>query len=221
MNSKVIVRSVERTSSGTVSKVSDIPPAFLNDYFGMHFCLHPAIKPVIPGLRFCGTAITVQGADLDLRKMAVDLAQPGDVLVIGALGNTRFACFGAATARRGRFIEDYKIAYDGWTRDLARLRDLGLPVFAIGATPRNFSYPFGAEHGGVNVPVNCGGAQISPGDLVSGEDDGVVSLPRDTIEEHFGATLEAYQSVELRHSQGEKELYGVEAKLLEAGYRFE
>ncbi len=81
-----------------------------------------------------------------------------------------------ATGWKSKGIEG--VVIDGAARDVARLRSLAFPVFARGVTPRNFHYPAGLDHGAVNVPVICGGALVEPGDIVLGDDGGVVVLPR-------------------------------------------
>ena len=67
---------------------------------------------------------------------------------------------------------------DGAARDVAGLRALGLPAFSRAVTPRNYHYPAGVEHGAVNVPVVCAGTLVEPGDIVVGDDDGVLVVPR-------------------------------------------
>lgn len=71
---------------------------------------------------------------------------------------------------------------DGSTRDAGGIRALGFPTFVKGITPRNYHYPVSPEYGSVNVPVVCGGVLINPGDLIIGDDDGVIVIPIDETE---------------------------------------
>ena len=130
-----------------------------------------AIRPLRPGLRFVGRAVTVEAqADLMSVIEALRLAGPGDVLVI-APGSLDHAVagelFGSESVRRG--LAAWVV--DGLCRDSRALRDLGLPVFARGVAPTAFG---AAKPPVVQVPVRMGSVEVQPGDLVVGDDDGVV-----------------------------------------------
>ena len=105
---------------------------------------------------------------------------------------------------------------------MARLRGLAFPVFARGITPRNFHYPAGLDHGAVNVPVVCSGVLVEPGDLVLGDDDGVVVVPRRIAAEIVEAAS-AYLKGENAGRALFREQYvsfGVRRELEERGYTF-
>jgi 4-hydroxy-4-methyl-2-oxoglutarate aldolase len=173
----VIVTAIPRPEPATVTALHALYTGLVCDHLGKHGALHAEIKPLFPGARLCGPALTVVGANWRLRFMAADLAQPGDVIVIvpDALDN---ACFGDMTATRWQTRGIARVVIDGATRDVAGIRALGFPVFARRVTPRIFHCPAGADHGAVNVPVCCGGILIQPGDILLGDDDGVVVIPR-------------------------------------------
>jgi 4-hydroxy-4-methyl-2-oxoglutarate aldolase len=128
--------------------------------------------------------------------MAIDLSGAGDVLVVAALGNSTFACFGHATPLRVQHRGVVGVVVDGLVRDTALLRLSDLPVFARGATPRDFSYPFGLDHGGVNVEVACGGVLVRAGDIIVGDDDGVVAVPLLLAEESAEAMAGQYAKID-------------------------
>jgi 4-hydroxy-4-methyl-2-oxoglutarate aldolase len=182
----------------------------------------PDMKPVWSGAFFCGPAVTRLGADWRIGSMAADLAEPGDVIVLAAGGLEERACFGdmTATCWKSKGIEG--VVIDGAARDVARLRSLAFPVFARGITPRNFHYPAGLDHGAVNVPVVCAGVLVEPGDLVLGDDDGVVVVPR-----RIAAQIVAAASAYLEGENAGRALFGeryvslgVRSELEERGYRF-
>jgi 4-hydroxy-4-methyl-2-oxoglutarate aldolase len=100
--------------------------------------------------------------------MAIDLALPGDVLVVAAGGVTDYACFGDGTAQRMMLKGMAGAVVDGSTRDARFLRQLAFPTFVRGVTPRNYHYPVSAEYGAVNVSVVCGGVLVEPGDVILG-----------------------------------------------------
>ncbi len=130
-----------------------------------------AIRPLRPGLRFVGRAVTVD-AQSDLMSVIEALRQsgPGDVLMIAA-GSLEHAVagelFGSESARRG--LAGWVI--DGLCRDSRALRELGLPVFSRGVAPTAFG---AVKPPVVQVPVRMGSVEVQPGDLVVGDDDGVV-----------------------------------------------
>lgn len=218
----VIVTSIERPGPELVAACRSLYTGLVLDHLGKHGCMAPDMKPVWSGAFLCGPAVTCLGADGRIRSMAADLAQPGDVIVLAAGGLTERASFGdmTATCWKSKGIEG--VVIDGAARDVARLRNLAFPVFARGVTPRNFHYPAGLDHGAVNVPVVCAGVLVEPGDLVLGDDDGVVVVPRRIaaqIVQAAGAYLEGENAG--RALFGEQYVsFGVRSELEERGYRF-
>jgi 4-hydroxy-4-methyl-2-oxoglutarate aldolase len=154
--------------------------------------------------------------------MAADLAEPGDVIVLAVGGVSGQACFGDMTATRCQAKGIEGVVIDGATRDVAGIRALGFPVFAREVTPRNYHYPAGADHGAVNVPVVCGGVLVEPGDIVLGDDDGVVVVPGG-----MAAEIATAASAYLEKENEKRALlargyvsYGVADELRERGYEF-
>lgn len=218
----VIVTSIERPPPELVASYRNLYTALVLDHLGKHGCMTPDVKPVWSGASLCGPAITCLGADWRIRSMAADLAEPGDVIVVAAGGVTECACFGDMTATLWRTKGIEGVVVDGASRDVAGLRALGFPVFARAVTPRNFHYPAGLDHGAVNVPVVCGGALVEPGDIVIGDDDGVVVVPK-RIAEEIAAAATAFLEQENAGRAMFKEKYvsfGAAQQLEERGYRF-
>ena len=182
----------------------------------------PDMKPVWAGASLCGPAITCLGADWRIRSAAADLAEPGDVIVVAAGGVTEVACFGdmTATGWQAKGIEG--VVIDGACRDVAGLRALGFPAFARHVTPRNYHYPAGVEHGAVNVPVVCAGVLVEPGDIVIGDDDGVVLLPRRIAQEIVTAAATFLESERVFRAMLSEHYvpFGAAKQLEEQGYRF-
>ena len=108
--------------------------------------------------------------------MAIDLAEEGDVLVVAAGGIPDYFCFGDGTALRMMRKGMAGAVIDGSVRDSGFLRSMECPTFCRGVTPRNYHYPVAAEYGAVNVPVTIGGVTVHPGDLIFGDDDGIVVI---------------------------------------------
>lgn len=218
----LIRRSFDRSASGAVRALSACYTGFVLDRLGKLGCMSPAMKPLSLRTRICGLATTVLGAELEVRRMAIDLAQPGDVLVIAAGGMTDHACFGDATALRMQRKGMAGCVIDGSTRDAASLRAMKFPIFVKGVTARNYHYPYGGEHGAVNVPIVCDGVLVHPGDVALGDDDGVVVVPAAvalTLAQTIERELAAEQAV--RKAMTSFQPFAVQDVLAKRGYRFE
>ena len=138
----------------------------------------PAVRAMIPDVRMAGPAFTVVAQDDHLPVMAaLAEAAPGDVLVIATGGGTR-AVFGELFATEARRRGLAGIVADGFCRDLRGLRRIGLPVFARGTTPRSGTTASRAAPG---ATIACGGVELSPGDIVFGDDDGLLVASTERI----------------------------------------
>src|SRR6187431_1980451 len=131
---------------------------------------HP-VRAMIADVRMAGQAFTVVAEDDHLPVMsALAEAAPGDVLVVASNGGSR-AVFGELFATEALRRGLAGIVTDGFCRDLRGLRAIGLPVFARGTTPRSGTTVSRAASGATIV---CGGVEVAPGDIVFGDDDGLL-----------------------------------------------
>lgn len=217
----IVVSKIERPELSVIQSLSRAYSGFVLDRLGKQGVMHSAIKPLRLGDRICGPAITCLGPDLSVRRMAIDLAQQGDVLVVAANGMNEFACFGDGTARRMMLKGLNSAVIDGATRDSAALRTLSFSTFCRGATPRNYHYPISPGYGGVNVPVVCGGVLVCPGDVVIGDDDGVVVIPH-KLAAHVAVGIEdaVLLEGEMRANMREYVPFDVKSELIDLGYKF-
>jgi regulator of RNase E activity RraA len=139
----------------------------------------PAIRAMVPDVRFAGPALTVVAQDDHLPLFAaLEAASAGDVLVVVNQGGTRAVVgelFATEAKRRGLA----GIVVDGLCRDVAGLRRLGLPFFARGTIPASGST---VSRAALGQQVRCGGVDVSPGDIVFGDDDGLVIAAPERIE---------------------------------------
>jgi 4-hydroxy-4-methyl-2-oxoglutarate aldolase len=142
----------------------------------------PAIRPVIPGLRIVGNAITViaPGFDSAIIPHALGLVRPGDVLVIDRLGDELNACLGSVVTLAAKITGVVGIIIDGYATDFQEMRSVGLPVWCRGESAA-MSKLLGIA-GAINLPVSCGGVAVLPGNLIVADDNGVCVLPRDDVE---------------------------------------
>lgn len=140
--------------------------------------IDPAVRAMIPDVRMAGPAFTVLAEDDHLPVMdALAQARPGEVLVAAANGGSR-AVFGELFATEARRRGLAGLVTDGFCRDLRGLRRIGLPVFARGTTPRSGTT---VSRAALGATVSCGGIAVSPGDIVFGDDDGLLIATAERI----------------------------------------
>ena len=167
----------------------------------------PAIRAMVPDVRFAGPAFTVQAHDDHLPVLsALAEAQAGDVLVIASGGGT-VAVFGELFATEAKRRGLAGIVTDGFCRDVAGLRALGLPAYARGTLPRSGST---VSRSPLNTPVRFGGLDVTPGDIVFGDDDGLVIAPAAQIEAALetGEAIGRAEGAILRHTRsGQRSLH--------------
>ena len=177
-----IRRDISRPSAELMAAFRNQPTGFVTDAFNGKGCLDHRIKPLDPSFGFCGSAITAYCGPMDnLAAMAaLDVAKPGDVIVIATKEDETAAVIGDHWAYWAKKIGVVGVVCDGLVRDIVGLQRVGLPVFARGLTPNS---GFRNGPGEVNLGVSCGGVAISPGDIIIGDRDGVVSIPLASAEE--------------------------------------
>jgi regulator of RNase E activity RraA len=154
--------------------------------FGAITGLTPLSRPV----RLLGNALTVRIPHLDgsVIRQALEMAEPGDVLVIDVAGDERRACWGELRTYAALRKELAGVVTSGCVTDTAELVRLGLPIYSRGASPlttRSLEL-----EGEVNVPVAIDGVAISPGDLIVGDDDGLFALAPERAEALLAPALD-------------------------------
>ncbi|MBQ9420656.1 MAG: RraA family protein [Lachnospiraceae bacterium] len=184
-----IIKDFERPAKELVERFKGMPVANIDDCMNRIAAADAAIEPIGYKGQLLGTAFTIrvpQGDNLMFHK-AMDMAEPGDVIVIDAGGYTDRAIFGElmATYCKTRGIKG--IVCDGAIRDRGGLAAMeGFQVYARSATPNG---PYKNGPGEINVPVVIGGKIVYPGDIVVGDDDGVIFIRPEIANEIADATL--------------------------------
>ena len=179
-----IVRAVKRPSKQTISKLRSLPVANIADALGKPcmFTLDPQMRPAFEGISLVGPAVTVrERPDCNLMShAAIDLMERGDVLVVDAGGYTRTAVGGFLMSRKMMSKGAEGVVVDGAWRDRAEITKARFPVYCRAWQPGG---PHKDVPGSVNVPVTVGGVVVHPGDIMVGDDDGLVVVPRDSADE--------------------------------------
>ena len=129
------------------------------------------------GLAFCGLAVTVQcrPADNLMVHKALQVAEPGDIVVVSTCGNTTSAVFGELMCHTAAAAKLGGIVVDGAIRDVDGITRLGMPAFSRTVCPGGCDKDGPGE---INVPISCGGTVVMPGDIVVGDADGIAVVPR-------------------------------------------
>lgn len=169
-----IYTQIDRPARELVDKFSGLPVANIADEMNRFGCMDARIRP-INATPLLGVAFTVKvriGDNLMFHK-ALDLAQPGDVIVVDGRGDLANSLAGEIMMRQALKKGLAGIVVDGAVRDLAALQKMKLAIYAAGVTPQG---PYKDGPGEINVPVSCGGVAVNPGDILVGDADGIVVI---------------------------------------------
>ena len=170
-------KTFDRPDKALVDALAKMGTATLHEAMGARGALPFHIKPIYPGMKVAGPALTVDGRPADnlMVHYAITLGQPGDVLVVDYKGYLESGPWGdvMTTAAMARGIVG--LVVDGCVRDAASCRDMGFAVFARGTSMKASTKLL---PGNINVPIVLGDIAIAPGDIVVGDDDGVVVVPQ-------------------------------------------
>jgi 4-hydroxy-4-methyl-2-oxoglutarate aldolase len=224
MTGPVIVRNVERPTPDVVAGLMEAGVATVHEAQGRTGLTHPGIRPIQQGARVAGPALTVlcPAGDNMMVHAAVELVEPGDVLVIATTSPSNDGMVGEllATSLMGRGCAG--LVVDAGVRDVADLRTMGFPVWSAAIHAQG---TVKETAGSVNVSVRCGGVDVEPGDVVVADDDGVVVVPRvRAAEVREAATARLAKEVETRQRLEAGELgldfYGLRDRLEGLGVRW-
>lgn len=190
-----IFTEFDRPDSKLINEFRGIPSSNINDEMNRLFCMHEYIKLQNPNTSkpLVGTALTVKvpiGDNLFFHK-ALDLAQPGDVIVVDGASGVNRSLVGEIMIRFASKKGLAGLVIDGCIRDLDTIETMEIPVYAIGATPQG---PYKNGPGEINTPISCGGQVVFPGDIIVGDRDGVVVIRRQDAEVVLEASKKKYQS---------------------------
>jgi regulator of RNase E activity RraA len=218
----LIRRSFTRPPAELVSQFGQFATANLSDVMGKENTFDYRIKPIHPSARLLGVALTVKirPGDNLISMKAIELAQPGDILVISGGFDHNYSVWGGIMSLMARRKGISGVLTDGLVRDAAQIQAAGLVVFAAGLTPVG---PSKDGRGQINLPVSCGGIVVHPGDIVVGDADCAVIVPREQAQSvleraHQRIALEA--SWMARIEKGEFPLISPDEEMIGRGCQF-
>ncbi len=162
--------------------------------------MHSDIRPLTQSVRFAGPALTVRlepGNQVDSLD-AISVAESGDVIVVDAAGETETSVWGGLMAGLSQMKGVVGAVVDGAIRDTDEIRDLGFHIFSKAIVPRSTHTPFSGrmEPLEVNVPIQCGGVIVNPGDIVIGDEVGVTVVALSAAEGILRAAQEQAEKEE-------------------------
>ena len=176
-----IFQQERRLADELVHQYAQFSACVIGDAMGRFRVLDSRIRPVVPTRRIVGRAVTVltRGIDNLMMHKAMEMAGPGDVIIVDTYGETNASGWGGLMTHTAVKTGLEGVVIDGSVRDLEDLRQLDFPVYARAVTARGC---FKDGPGEINCPISCGGVAVMPGDLILADEDGVVCVPFDDVE---------------------------------------
>jgi 4-hydroxy-4-methyl-2-oxoglutarate aldolase len=219
-----IVRNIPRADAAAIKTLGEHGVATVHEAQGRRGLMHPYMRPIYPTARAAGSAVTVlcQPGDNLMIHAALDVAKPGDILVVTTVAESTDGMFGDLLAVSCRAHGVVGLIIDAGVRDVADLTAMDFPVWSKAIHAQG---TVKATPGSVNVPVVCAGAAVNAGDVIVADVDGVVVIPRLAAAEV--ATLseariakEAKSREKLKSGELGLDFYGLRAKLAELGVKY-
>ena len=188
---------IQRPPQELIEKFKPIAVATVYEASGRKGFVNPKIKPIFRGMKLCGPAFTVQtvpGDNLMLHK-ALEKAQEGDIIVATVGDEYEYGYWGDLMATQAKVKKLGGLAIDGCVRDSEEIIEMGFPIFSRGLAIRG---TVKASLGLINYPINFGGNGINPGDLILGDDDGMVIVRYEDCKEVLAKSKERVQKEEVK-----------------------
>ena len=172
----VVYRNIDRADGRVADQLGVFGSAMVHEAMGRFGVMKPYLRPIYPGARVSGTAVTVllPPGDNWMLHVAVEQVRPGDVVVAAATNVSNHGFFDRLLATSLKARGARGLVIDGGCRHVGALTEMGFPVWSRVISARGTAQ---TALGSVNVPISCAGVRVQPGDVIVADDDGVVCVP--------------------------------------------
>ena len=219
-----IVRKIPRADAEVIRTLGELGVATVHEAQGRTGLMRPYMRPIYPTAKTVGSAITIssQPGDNLMIHAAMEVCQPGDVLVVSTTSESTDGMFGELLAVSCKAHGVVGLIIDAGCRDVTDITALNFPVWSKAISAQG---TVKATAGSVNVPIVCAGAAVKPGDVIVADADGVVVVPRQAAADiarlgNERVAKEQKTRERLRNGELGLDFYGLRAKLTELGVRY-